>query len=387
MTGARRDTVLVVGPPLSGASGVAAALRQRLTGCHVTETASGADPADVVVFVVSAAAPLAACDIALLAGIPTDAVVGAVAKIDVHRTWRAVLAANRSALARQDPRHRRTPWVGVAADPQIGDPMTGPLVDAVRTALGDSSRGDRHRARAAAASARYAAQRQAAAARRTALRAGVRQVRLELSAQSRARAVSLRAELQQYAARASRRELAGFDEYVRRRVSHIVDDFADLVRVRFGEACSAEALPAPDVPAAASLWNGVPPPHPPLPDSLAIVFATTFGLGVALTLSRLLVELAGAADRWALAGCGAVGVALTVWVIRTRRVVAVRLAADRWIGEVSAVLRGVLEERVLAAESSLLAALAGAAATADLAGRPSGPAQGTTPDQRWEPPN
>ena len=40
MTGARRDTVLVVGPPLSGASGVAAALRQRLTGCHVTETAS-----------------------------------------------------------------------------------------------------------------------------------------------------------------------------------------------------------------------------------------------------------------------------------------------------------------------------------------------------------
>jgi len=36
-----------------------------------------------------------------------------------------------------------------------------------------------------------------------------------------------------------------------------------------------------------------------------------------------------------------------------------RLAADRWIAEVAAGLRCALEDRVLAAESSLLIALAG----------------------------
>lgn len=358
MTRSRADTVLVVGPPLSGASAVAAALRHGLTGCHVTENVAGPDPADVVVFVVSAAAPMAACDVAMLDAIPAGAVVGAVAKIDVHRTWRAVVEANRSALAGYDRRHRFTPWVGVAADPQIGRPVIGALVDSVRAALRDSRRDERHRVRAAAPTAEYDARRQAAAAQRNALRAGIRQARLDLGAQARSRVVSLRAELQQHAAMASRRELAGFDEHVRRRVSHIADEFADVVRVRFAQVWSAEALPVPDDPAAPSPGGGVPPPQPSAKDSLAVVFATTFGLGVALTLGRLVVELAGAADRWALVGCGAVGLALTVWVIRTRRLAAVRLAADRWIGEVSAVLRSILEERVLAAESSLLAALA-----------------------------
>jgi hypothetical protein len=376
MTRSRTDTVLVVGPPLSGASAVAAALRHGLTGCHVTETA--ADPADVVVFVVSAAATLATCDAALLDGIPADTVVGAVAKIDLHRTWRAVLEADRSALARHDPRHRFTPWVGVAADPHVGGPVVGPLVEAVRAALRDSRRGER-RLRAGDENPEYAARRQAATAHRTALRAGVRQVRLDLSAQARARAVSLRAELQQHAAIASRRDLAGLDEHVRRRVSHTAEEFGDVVRVRFAGVWHAEAR-IPDVPAASSLWAGVPAPHPPAKDSLAVVFAITFGLGVALTLGRLLVELTGAADRWALAGCGAAGLALTAWVIRTRRLVADRLAADRWIGEVSAVLRSVLDERVLAAESSLLAALAGAAAKPNCAGGRAGPAQGRSPN-------
>jgi hypothetical protein len=377
-----------MGPPLSGASAVVAALQQGLTGCHVTETAAGtlpgANSADVVVFVVSAVAPMAGCDAALLDGIPADAVVGAVAKIDVHRTWRAVAEANRSALARYDPGHRFTPWVGVAADPQIGSPVIGPLVDAVRAALGDSRRGERRRSRAADADAEYAARRQAAVvaagAQRNALRAGVRQARLDLSAQARARTVSLRAELQRHAAMASHRDLTGFDEHVRRRVSHTADEFADAVRVRFAEVWSAGASPGPDVSAAPPLWGGVPPPHPPGKDSLAVVFATTFGLGVALTLGRLLVELAGAADLWALVGCGAVGLALTMWVIRVRRLVAVRLAADRWIGEVSAVLRSVLEERVLAAESSLLAALAGAVARADRTDGRAGPDQVRTPN-------
>ena len=122
------DTVLVIGPPLAGASAVAAALRGRLAGCVIVEPpglAPGQLP-DAVVFVTSAAAPMSACDAALLAVVAarTAAVVAAVTKIDVHRTWRAVLEVNRTAL-RDVSRDRDVPWVGVAADPEAGPSPAG----------------------------------------------------------------------------------------------------------------------------------------------------------------------------------------------------------------------------------------------------------------------
>jgi hypothetical protein len=249
--------------------------------------------------------------------------------------------------------------VGVAADPRIGPLVIDPLVDAVRAALADSRRPERNRLRAAEHAAvmraQRAARRQEQAALRNALRAQVRQTRLDLAAQARARAVTLRAELQQQAAVASHREIGRFDQHVRSRVAQCADDFDDLLRGRFTELCRGTAVP--DV-APLPGWDGIPPRHRPATDSVTVVFATTFGLGVALTLGRLLIELAGSASPWSLAGCGAAGVALTVWVVRTRRLMAARLALDRWVAEVSAVLRSALEDRVLAAESSLLAALA-----------------------------
>ena len=82
-----------------------------------------------------------------------------------------------------------------------------------------------------------------------------------------------------------------------------------------------------------------------------------FGLGVALTLSRLLADLA---PQWKVGGviaCAAVGVVLTLWVVGTRGLLHDRAVLDRWVAEVVSGLRAALEERVatrmLAAESAL----------------------------------
>ncbi|MGV1088002.1 MAG: hypothetical protein ACOYBX_08450, partial [Mycobacterium sp.] len=99
--------VLVVGPGLAGTTSVATALRSRLAGQAVLEHADGQRPA-VLVLVVSAAAPMARSDARLLAS-HAGPVVAAVSKIDVHRTWRSVLEANRALLPVR--------WVGVAAAP------------------------------------------------------------------------------------------------------------------------------------------------------------------------------------------------------------------------------------------------------------------------------
>ena len=105
----RRDVVLVTGPWMAGVSGVVAALRERLPQHKFVES-TDLGPGDAplaVVFVVSAAAQLTESDCALLdaAAEHTDVVVGVVSKIDVHRTWRDVLTANRDALAAHAPRY------------------------------------------------------------------------------------------------------------------------------------------------------------------------------------------------------------------------------------------------------------------------------------------
>lgn len=340
--------VRVVGPPLSGASAVAAALRRRLAGCHVTESPAG--PADVVVFVVSAAAPMTHCDAALLGTADPDAVVAVVAKIDVHRNWQEVLEANRTALCGHASGFGATRWCGVAADPQIGPPVIEPLVEAVAGVLGDSGRAARSRLRAARERAERAAQ-------RNMFRAEARQTRIELAAEVRVGVVALRAELQHRAAQVSGRDIACFEEEARGRVAETASDIEDLVHGRLAGLCRRQGLPVPAFPPARAVWEGLPPPHRPATDNVAVMFAATFGLGVALTLGRL-AELMVGASPWALAASGAMGLALALWVARTRRLIAARLAADRWVTEVSAGLRSALEDRVLAAESSLLAAIA-----------------------------
>ena len=86
-----------------------------------------------------------------------------------------------------------------------------------------------------------------------------------------------------------------------------------------------------------------------------------FGLGVALTLSRLLADLTPGLTVAGAVACAAIGLALTVWVVSTRGLLRDRALLDRWVGESTAQLQSAVEQlvatRVLAAESSLTAAL------------------------------
>jgi hypothetical protein len=92
-----------------------------------------------------------------------------------------------------------------------------------------------------------------------------------------------------------------------------------------------------------------------------LLLGAGFGLGVGLTLSRMLagltprrntgLEIAGAVT------CIAVGLALTFVVVTLRGLLRDRALLDRWVGEVTGSLQAVVEElvatRVLLAESVL----------------------------------
>ena len=253
----RRDVVLVTGPWLAGVSGVVAALCERLpehTFIEPAELAAGEAPT-AVVFVVSAAAALTESDGALLdaATTDTDAVIGVVSKIDVHRAWRDVLAADRDALSAHAPRYRDVPWVGVAALPERGEPRVDDLVVAVREQLADTDLPRRNRLRAwesrlqniadrydrdadgAGRRARVEAlreqrsgilrQRRLSKSERTiALRSQTQQARVQLSYYARNRCASVRSELQEDLGSLTRRKLPEFEAYARGRIDEVVGE-------------------------------------------------------------------------------------------------------------------------------------------------------------------
>src|SRR6185437_12201635 len=120
---------------------------------HTFVEAAELGPGDApmaVVFVVSAAAHITGSDGVLLdaAAEHTDAVVCAVSKIDLHLTWRDVLAADRATLAAHAPRYGDVPWVGVAARPDVGPARVDELVATVQGQLADSDVARRNRLRA-----------------------------------------------------------------------------------------------------------------------------------------------------------------------------------------------------------------------------------------------
>lgn len=394
----RRDVVLVTGPWLAGTTSVLGALRLCLGDRTVVESAElpAGDAPVAVVFVVSAAAPLTDSDCALLdvAAASTDAVVCVVSKIDVHRTWRDVLERNRAALATHASRYADAPWVGVAAAPDLGAPNVDDLVRALGAALAEPTLERRNRLRAwhshlvamglrhdsevagAGREARLAdlrEQRSAALRQRRldksertiALRSQIQQARVQLSYFARNRCTSVRTELQEDAAAITRRTLGAFARHVRHRMDAVVAEVDDgisthLTGVARGLDASAVEMPAPPLPP-------VEISEPPLRSRrlearLMTLLGAGFGLGVALTLSRLLADLA---PGWTLAGaiiCAVIGVGLTLWVVSTRGLLHDRAVLDRWVAEVMAALRTTLEERVatrvLVAESAFSSAVA-----------------------------
>lgn len=396
-----RDAVLVTGPWLAGVSGVVAALRERLpehTFVESTDLAAGEAPI-AVVFVVSAAAVLTGSDCALLdaATTDTDVVVGVVSKIDLHRNWRDVLADDRDELAAHASRYLAVPWVGAAAAPEQGEPRVDDLVATVREQLAAPGIPRRNRLRAwesrlqtlagrydreaegAGRQARVEAlreqrntvlrQRRLSKSERTiALRSQIQQARVQLSYFARNRCASVRSELQEDLQEATagltRRKLPEFEVHARRRLEQVVAEvdegttahLADVAQV-LGLAVNpppAVALPVPEI--------GPPPlKSRRLETRLMMLLGAGFGVGVALTLSRLLAGLPPGLTAAGIVACAAIGLAVTVWVVGTRGLLADRALLDRWVGEATGSLRSAVEQlavtRVLAAESALSAAL------------------------------
>lgn len=397
----RSEVVLVTGPWMAGVSGVAAALRDRLPQhkfVESTELGPGEVPM-AVVFVVSAAAHLTASDCALLdaATEHTDAVVGVVSKIDVHRAWREVVAANRDALSAHAPRYARVPWVGAAALPDVGEPDVDDLVAAVSAQLEDADLARRNRLRAweyrletvkrrfdrdvegSGRRARVEAlreerstalqqQRQAKSERTIMLRGQIQQARVQLSHSARNRCAAVRTELQEHAAGLSRRSMSGFEELTRDQLDAVVAEVSESTDSQLTDVAQVVGVPM-DMPALEKLPEvdvSAPPLKPRGHETwLMILLGVGFGLGVALTLSRLMSGLVSRLNPGlALAAavvCVAISVALTFVVINLRGLLRDRAVLDRWAGEATSSLRSVVEElvatRVLVAESLLSKAL------------------------------
>ncbi len=385
----RRDAVLVTGPRLAGSTSMVDALRQRLPGVAFVES-HGLGPADAplaVVFVVSASARLTTSDCRLLdAATPhTDLVICAVSKIDLHRLWRRTLDEDRALLTAHRARYGGVPWVAAAPAPALGLPVLDDLVGELREGLASDRLGIRNRLRSwefriessaadlegavADAGRRLSAgqQRDAPADLRreairvrdeqaVALRGRIQNVRVELSHAARNRCASLRAELAEEAGGLTRGGVAGFPAHVRRRLGDVLAETGEDVADHLAVAAAALDLPAE----APSPTPGQPPAGPlplrprTLEARLTLLLGAGFGLGAALTLSRLVAGLAPTLSLVTTMLCVAVGSTLTGWVVVTRRLLSDRAVLDRWAGDAVASLRSAADQlvatRVLAAE-------------------------------------
>ncbi len=392
-----RDVVLVTGPWLAGTTGLITALRDRLpehTFVEADELGPAESPA-VVVFVVSAIAPLTESDCALvdLAANYTDLVVGVVSKIDAHRTWRDVLAADRALLAARAPRYQHVQWVGAAAAPDLGEPRLDELVGLLRQRLADPDARRRNRLRAwetrlqtvidryqadGAGSDRQArvtalrknrddilrGRRLAKSERTIAMRSQIQQARVQLTYFARNRCTSVRAELQEDVSGMGRRRLGEFEPYVVRRAGEVVDEVDEGVTKHLGDVATELALPVPPAPSPPARPDV---PSPPLKSrrletQLMMILGAGFGLGVALVVTRLFAGLAPGLTIAGLVAGGLVGLLLTVSVVGIRGVLHDRALLDRWVTDVTTALRSAVEERVatrvLVAETALTSELA-----------------------------
>ena len=348
-----------------------------------------------VVFVVSAIVPMTESDCALIdfATSNTDLIVGVVSKIDAHRNWREVLAADRALLAARAPRYEHVQWVGAAAAPDLGDAQLDELVELLRQRLGDPDVERRNRLRAwesrlqtvigryeadgagADRQARVSAlhknrddiqrdRRQTKSERSIALRSQIQQARVQLGHFARNRCTSVRTELAEDASSVTRRGLGQFagvraDQVGRGRRGGGRGHHHPSSR--YG---SQLGLPAPPVPAAPPRPEvGAPPlKSRRLETQLMMILGAGFGLGVAVVVTRLFAGLAPGLTIAGLVVGGLVGLVLTVWVVGIRGLLHDRAVLDRWITDVTTALRSAAEERVatrvLTAETALTSELA-----------------------------
>lgn len=404
------EVVLVVGPWLAGVSTLTAALRERMPERRFLEAAGlapGIAPV-AVIFAVSAVAPLAESDCTLLddAARCTDLVIGVLTKIDVHRDWRAVLAADAELVGSRTARLRDMPWVGVAAGPAGAAAQLGNLVAVLRQGLDGDTLRYRNRLRAweshlveqvgAAAAAAVdhtsvalhrrrddllGAARLSRAERGIALRSRIQQARVQLGYFARNRCSSVRTELAEDVAEwggllpwdRGRLRAEAFRSSVYGRAAEVVEEVDTGISEHLRDIATELGLVAAAVPPPASLPDlGAPGSTARrLETQLMMLLGAGFGLGVALAAGRLLAGLAPGSAAVGAIGGALLGVLLTVWVVGIRDLLQDRALLDRWVGGAAATLRehteALVATRVLAAELDLTGQLA--VADERLAGR------------------
>lgn len=372
----------VVGPPLAGVDGVAAALRVRLPEVDVVEADAVAGRApDVVLAVFSAAAPLSRSDWGSVeqAAARTGVVIGVVSKIDAHRGWRDVVAADRARVAAWDGRHGATPWLGVAASPGLGAPRIDELVDLLRGELDRTPlRTSRNRAVPVRPGPDPAEMRRVLAA-----------TRLRLLRVVRDDSATVRTELRDAAAEVGAGGSAVFEALVAAEALRFHARLAEEVDRVVDDAAAGLGLTATPTP---------PLPDPPdvsrtttssrrLEGRLVAVLGVGFGSGIALACSRLLAGLVPGASALGWAVGTVAGLALVVWVVRARGLLHDRALLDRWVVEVAAALRwhgeAMVAERLLIAESRWAAGVCAAPPKQRLASRPLTPVHVTDQYEWW----
>jgi hypothetical protein len=334
-------TVVVVGgPPMAGVTSLAAALRERLPDVDVVEGTSGQGAA-VAVLAVSAVAPPTASDLAVLDTVAGSAgrVLGAVTKVDAHRCWRDV----RDQLAERYP---GVTWTGTAAAPHLGAPDVAEAVAAVRALLASSPGGGRVGELRSCRSALVRAHRTARAGGAAALRTGLHRERLALGRYTRERIAALRTEYRAVAAELPRR--GSVEQRLRTAADDLLADVYARADRRLADLADALGAPAPNAaprPIAPD-WGGQAVVSRRAERGLTLALGVGFGLGIAVAAGRLAAMLA---PGWAVAAqaMGAlVGLVLTAWLVATRELLHDRAAADRWVCDVTAALRGCADDVV-----------------------------------------
>lgn len=378
-----RDVVLVMGPWLAGSTSLVTLLRQRLpevTFVEAGELQRGVAPA-AVVFVVSAVAPITQSDWVLLdtTAANTDLVIGALAKTDVHPDWPELLDSCRTEVAAHDRRYRTMPWVGVAATPVFGAPRVDELVEVLRRELADTSLQRRNRLRAwqfrlgdevrhwtddATGVGREAAmaalreqlkealrQRRVARSERTlGLRSQISQARLQLTNFARNRCSSVTNELSADAAEVKRRRIPELTDHVHSRMHGVVEEVNTGITTHLSDVATSLGLTPPPHEPPPEITPAAPPPLASrrLESRLAMLLGAGFGLGVALTLSRLFADLAPAYTAAGLVAGAVIGLVATTLLVGVRSLLADRAVLDRWVSYVTGDLLRTLEQLVAA---------------------------------------
>ena len=328
-------------------------------------------PAAAVV-VVSGVAPMTESDCSQVDVVTsqTDFVIGVVSKIDAHRDWRDVLAADRATLHARSSRYRAMPWVPVAAAPDVGPPNVGQLVDSLRNRLRTNNSGvtaalDAHIGRLRAGRTALIRDRRLARSERTlALRGGLHQGRASLGRFVRQRCMILRADFRARAAELPRDGVARFEAELLGEVEAVLDELDERMLALGRELAGTLDVTEPACP------NPAAGPQLTAPSvaarhgerRLTTVLGAGFGLGVAMAVSRLLGGLTQELAVASLVVGGLSGFALTVWLVMTRALLQDRALLDRWVTEVVSTLRwhgeDLVASRLLAAELGFAAELA-----------------------------